>query len=116
MNNSITKEATQIMLVKGIYKLHKDKQFLKIPLIKELAILTYNDMSKNKFFFTNFSKDFLISKGLVYLNSSLRKTIENKIKKNEVNSILDLIVVLFLIDNAEHFSKDSMFQKLNLLL
>jgi len=95
---TIVDEILKIHLVKGIYKLHKNDDFLLLPIIKKLAIKTYRKLSKNKLFFTNFNKDFLIDNNLIYLSNKIEQKIENYIKNNKIGFILDLIVILFFID------------------
>ena len=108
-NKTIIDEIMQIQLIKWIYKLHKNDDFVKLPIIKTLAIETYRKLAKNKFYYTNFLKDFLIDPNLVYLSSSIEKKIEEYIKDNKTGFLLDLIVLLFVIDLSK--TKDVELQK-----
>lgn len=108
-NKTIIDEIMQMQLIKWIYKLHKNDDFVKLPIIKTLAIETYRKLAKNKFYYTNFLKDFLIDPNLVYLSSSIEKKIEEYIKDNKTGFLLDLIVLLFVIDLSK--TKDVELQK-----
>ena len=116
LNSSIIQnqinEMLHIQLCRWIFKIHKDQDYLKLPVVKKFISTIIKEQTKNKIYYSKFYKDFKIENWLVYLNEKIKDLIETVIKNKNNNTndekmymyMLDIFLIINLIDYVENMA------------